>query len=131
MKTREAAKMLYALARLLESCPNIEVEHAFSANAERRNTRKEMSSDQLMVNLDTLIKLSSIDKQQWIDFVNSNNISIELRPRDASRDVLGKILKYLEKNPEQKLNIQKKVESIASDNSLELTNALRLLLRRS
>lgn len=130
MKTREVAKALYALARLLETCPNIEMDKVVLCEPDASVKRTEMSDSELIVNLDTMVRLSSIDKQQWLDFVKLNNIAIDIRPRDASRDILGKILRFLDANPEAKYRLQNKVETISSESSQQLTTALRLLLGR-
>lgn len=129
MKTREVSKVLYTLARLLDTCPNMEIDQAIG-RVEKAPKNKQMSSEALVVNISTLLKLSAIDKQQWLDFAKSNGISLELRPRDASRDVLGKIFKYLENNPEALAKIERRVESVSPTISVELANALRLLMRR-
>lgn len=127
MKTRDAAKALYAVARLLDTFPNVELDSINKLDIHASN-EKAMSNDMIAVNLDTLIKLSTIDKRQWISFANDNNFGIDFRPRDASRDILGKILKYVELHPEAKQAIEKKATKISGSHSNELTNALRLLL---
>lgn len=127
MKTRDAAKALYAVARLLDTFPNVELSNINNINIESHNSNT-MSNDMIAVNLNTLIRLSAIDKQQWINFARDNNLNIDFRQRDASRDILGKILKYIEKNPEAQKAIESKATKISGAHSAELTNALRLLL---
>lgn len=124
MKTKEVIKTLKLLTSLLEASNKDIIEDIFTKKANN------FSHEQLIVNIDTLIKLGSIDKNQWIDFAKANSINIDVRPRDASRDVLDKILKYIEKNPDVQKIIAKKAENVSSMHSPELTNALKILMGR-
>ena len=85
-------------------------------------------SASLALNLATLAALSRIDKHEWIDFIEQHRFPIEIRPRDAARDILGKLLKFLEEEPAaiEYLQHRAQSESVAPP---ELSRALRALLK--
>lgn len=124
MKTHELAKALKLLAEILKSGPNVPLE-----DAELRHVGEGKSMQHIAVNLATLARLSQIDKQQWITLVETYEIPIEIRPRDASRDIMGKLLRHLEANPEEQERIQKPKAGETSESSPQLMKALSLLLK--
>ncbi len=123
MKTHDLAKALTLLARLLKSGPNTDLEELTSLNSQRRRGRGEA-----LVGLSTLANLAKVDKQQWITIINDHGFSIEVRPRDASRDLIGKLLTYLEQNPEARKQINESARRQSTNVSPELTRALSILL---
>ncbi|MEQ8594706.1 MAG: hypothetical protein RIC04_13620 [Parvibaculum sp.] len=124
MKTHEIAKLLMSLARALQSAPNQTLDDLASGGRKRRAP----DPDEIPVALGTLVALSDVDKNQWYKLIQENNFPIEIRPRDASRDVLGKLLRFLEQNPEARKKLTKsRVER--SSTSPELARALQFLLR--
>lgn len=130
MKIRDTIKTLKTLISLLESFEGTfqNVEDIYKIGKTKKN--KSMSEDEIKVNLTTLIKLSSVDKNQWLEFARNNNIEIDIRPRDASRDVLDKILKYLDNNPVAKEKIEAEADATSNVHSPELTKALKILLSK-
>ena len=126
MKTHEFARALQLLARALKNAPNVEVdgfEQFFNAPV------KWQASDKIAVNLNTLVELSRIDRHQWLALINQHGFPIELRPRDASRDILGKLLRYLEANPTAREKLRQSVSSKVAQASPELMRALSFLLK--
>lgn len=124
MKTHEIAKALTALAKALRSLPDSEIEDLPSLIANER-TR---DSANIAISLSTLAQLSAYGKTEWIDVIRDFNLPIEVRPRDAARDVLGKLLSYLEQNKEERDRISREARS-RSRSSSEVTSALQFLLR--
>lgn len=53
---------------------------------------------------------------------------IDVRPRDASRDIIGKLLKFLEENPDARNRLNHAAQKGRSETSPELARALQLLL---
>lgn len=127
MKTHDLAKALRSLAALLESSQNVALEHAKFSSKETA----ELNSGQLAVSLSTLVELSRVDKQQWLAFIKELGFPIEIRPRDASRDILGKLLTYLENNQVAREQLKSKAAAKASQASPELMKALSSLLKDS
>jgi hypothetical protein len=127
MKAHELAKGLRALADVLERGPNSEVGNiSFSDQHSRR-----VSTSQIAVNLSTLAELARIDKSQWLSFVKDYSIPVEARPRDAARDILGKVLNYLESNPEARKQLKERATKRAAETSPELMRAFAFLLKDS
>jgi hypothetical protein len=90
-----------------------------------------VSTSQIAVNLSTLAELARIDKSQWLSFVKDYSIPVEARPRDAARDILGKVLNYLESNPEARKQLKERATKRAAETSPELMRAFAFLLKDS
>lgn len=127
MKTHELAKALTFLARTLKKGPDIDLRQMEVFDSEGRTDR----SPHVAVNLTTLVELSRIGKEYWRQFIKENRFPIEVRPRDASRDILGKLLKFLEKNPEARDRIRRQGAHKRTEASPELSKALSWLLEAS
>lgn len=126
MKTHDLAKALETLSRILRVGPNVLLDEMNSFEGLRRR-RPEPS--EIPLALSTLVSLADIDKFQWLEFIRSNGFPIEVRPRDASRDVVGKLLRYLEQSPEARKKITNSAERSRSQTSPELQKALDFLLK--
>lgn len=70
-----------------------------SPNMECADAKLLKKTDQIAVSLQALISLSKYSKQQWISVIEEFNLPIVLNSRASSRDVVGKVLSYLEANP--------------------------------
>jgi hypothetical protein len=121
MKTHEIATALTLLARLLKSGPNVPLEEF------GQTSRKAPDAGEIPVALSTLVALSGIEKAQWLALIKEHNFPIEIRPRDASRDILGKLLNYLEQNADAREKLVSNVQRVRP--SPELRRALDILLR--
>jgi hypothetical protein len=125
MKTHDVAAALEILARLLRQTPNEEL-NVLSAEKLRR---RKLDSANIPVGLSTLVALSGVDKQQWYAIIKEYGFPIEIRARDASRDILGKLLNYLEENPDGIKKLRSAPQTTRSDISPELMTALQHLLK--
>jgi hypothetical protein len=123
IKTHELASALTALAHILRKLPNQRLE-----DLELSAPRSRVDPSTIPVALSTLVSLSDIDKSQWALFIREHGFPIEVRARDASRDVIGKLLRFLESNPDarKKLSATSRTRSATSP---ELMRALDLLLK--
>lgn len=126
MKTHELANALTQMARALKEAPNMEI-----GDIRILHSEKLLANDgsNIAVNLQTLIDLSNIDRQQWVAFIEENGFEIQIRQRDGSRDILGKLLKHLEKNAEARKKLKDSISSKASKASPELMKAFSTLLK--
>lgn len=127
MKTHELARALDSLAKILRSGPDVELSQLQHETGWGKN--KPLRSDEIRIGLSHLVALSRVDKQQWNNLIEEYGFPIELRPRDASRDVLGKLLRYLEKNPEARNRLARSTTTPESKASPELMRALSTLLK--
>lgn len=125
MKTHDLAEALEQLARMLRASPNTPL-----SNIRVDGGRSAPSDHQIAVNLTTLAELSKVDKAQWIQLIRHYSLPIEVRPRDASRDILGKLLRFLEEHPDARRNLRNRVVHEQSTGaSPELLRALSVLMR--
>ena len=125
MKSHDLAQALNTLARILKSGPNVELSQL---------RLKEMfdsphSSNDLALNLSTLVSLSSVDKSKWLELIKEHGFPIEVRPRDGSRDIFGKLCAYLEANPQAQEKLKATATRSTSRSSPELMKALATLLK--
>lgn len=123
MKTHDVAKILSTLATALRSAPNQTLEELASTPS-----KKKPDAESIPIALSTLIALSDFDKGQWLNLIQEYGLPIEVRPRDASRDILGKILKHLEQNPDARKKLVQSTNKDRSETSPELLRALQFLL---
>jgi hypothetical protein len=124
MKTHEIAKHLSALSRVLRAGPNVELT---SLRVEEPASRK-VDASAVPVALSTLAMLSEFGKEEWLSFISEHNLPIDVRPRDAARDILGKLLKYLVQNPQVRNQLSHSSGKDRSTTSNELRRTLQLLL---
>lgn len=124
MKTHEVAKVLTSLANVLKAAPNQELE-GFG----RGKPDKKLKDSEVPLALSTLLALSELDKSQWLNVINEFRFPIEIRPRDASRDILGKILAHLAQNPDARRRLSLAAQGGRSETSPELMQALSFLLK--
>ncbi len=123
MKTHEFARALRLLAKALDNSPDVELtETAISP------LTKKMDASTMALSLSVLTDLARIDKRQWLSFVQENNLRIDTRPRDGSRDILDKVLRYLMENAEAREQLRERVARKSAHTSPELMRAFAFLL---
>lgn len=132
MKTHELAAQLSLLGKSLRQLPNIEIgemsESFFPSNLSKTNFRK-ISESEIPAALNALVALNDVSKQQWQDLISNYNFEIEIRPRDAKRDIVGKLLNYLADNKMARESLSNTGKKRNSGVSSELESALNLLLK--
>jgi hypothetical protein len=123
MKTHDLAKALGQLSKMLRALPNQELSD-LGATLSRSGLG---TSVDVGISLSALASLSKFEKSDWEKVVREFELPVDLRPRDAARDVMGKILTYLADNDSERQRVAMK-SRVASDEPSELSNALRFLL---
>ncbi len=128
MKTHDLAKLLNALAEALRLGPNVELESLgqILAGSQEAIARREMK-----VGITHLLALSKFDKAQWRTLIEEYKFPIEIKSTYSTRDVVGKVLGYLEKNEAARERLAKDSGAKASNASPELMRALESLLQKS
>ncbi len=124
MKTHELAKQLAETSKALRLLPNVEISQLGKATEQAGRIDKAS----IPVALSTLVALSDVDKRQWLLFIEENLFPIDVRPRDAARDILGKLLKFLEQNPEARNKLRNVAQKERTSTAPELKRALDILL---
>lgn len=89
------------------------------------------SESDLAMNILLLYNMSQVAKRDWLSFAERNKIEINQNIRDSSRDVLGKILKFLAENPNVLKQIELRVKKSKKDSSgrQELEDTINTLLK--
>lgn len=123
MKTHDLAKALTQLGKLLRTLPNQDLGDLGSTLSKSASG----PSADIGISLSALAALSKFNKSDWEKIAREFELPVDLRPRDASRDVMGKILTYLAENDAERERVAMKSRS-ATDEPSELSNALRFLL---
>lgn len=134
MKTHDIAKNLNSL--ITDNCaPNLKsaISEASgllmrSPNMESVDAKLLKKTDQIAVSLQALISLSKYSKQQWISVIEEFNLPIVLNPRASSRDVVGKVLSYLEANPSVLKTPKRTREKSNTTNTTNLQDTLNKLI---
>jgi len=70
-----------------------------------------LNTKQVAINLRTLHSLSKINKQDWLKLINEYGFDLNIEPRDSSRNIIGKLLSYLDANPQAIDTLKRKVEN--------------------
>lgn len=131
MKTHELSRALMSLAKILKIGPDIDVDDwSILSNVKPQTGHgASLKEDDIPMALYTLVKLNDVSKSQWLSLIKDFDIDVEIRPRDANRDIVGKILSYLASNPKARENLLKTSSKKNVSESTELANALNLLLK--
>jgi hypothetical protein len=132
MYTHDLADQLKKIAVFLKRGPNIEIDDlsTLANQLVHQAKAKPSATKDLPIALSALLSLSKVDKSEWITLINDLGLQIEVRTRDASRDILGKVLKILETEPEARDRLTRRVNSKEVHGSPELARALSSLLSR-
>jgi len=125
MKTHEIAKMLTALAQALRNGPNVNLEQL----TYRQPSRQKPNPSDIPMALSALVALSQFDKAQWRTVIEEYKFPIEVRNTESTRDIVGKILRHLEQDPEARRRLKQAVQRTKSDVNPELMTALNFLLK--
>lgn len=123
MKTHDLAKALTQLGKVLRTLPNQDISELGSTLSKSASS---VSAD-VGISLSALASLSKFNKSDWEKIVRDFDLPVDLRPRDAARDVMGKILTYLAENESERERVVMK-SRVATDEPSELSSALRFLL---
>jgi hypothetical protein len=124
MKTHEVAKVLTLLAQALRNGPNVSLEQMRNAG-----TKQAPNPSTIPVALSALIALSQFDKAQWRAVIDEFGFPIQVRTTESTRDIVGKILRHLEKDESARIKLKQSAQRSKSEISPELMNALNFLLK--
>ena len=125
MKTHEISKLLISLAQALKLGPNVELENL----KYRPTSRPKPNPSDIPMALSALVALSQFDKTQWRAVIDEYRFPIEVKNTESTRDIVGKILRHLEQDPEARRRLKQAVQRTKSDVNPELMTALNFLLK--
>lgn len=130
MKSHELAKHLMTLAKILKSGKDIDLDElSLAPFSMPKSHSASISDDEIPHALNMLVGLNNVEKNQWLQLISEFGFNIEIRDRDAKRDVVGKLLNYLTDHPEERKRLTGSKGKTAAKASAELSEALALLLK--
>lgn len=108
MKAYDLARALNQLSRILRAGPNVDVDdignlsvHSTAVRPARQREFNEVKGvNEKGTALALLAEMAAYNKSELIDLANQLNIPVQVRSADAVRDILGKILRYIQDNPD-------------------------------
>jgi hypothetical protein len=127
MDTHELSNALRVLANVLRSSPKVDIDNIREIMGGR--STKRLENKEIKIGLSHLVALSSVDKKKWMELIKEYNFPIDIRPRDSSRDILGKLFRYLDRTPEARERIKTSTYEAGMKASPQLMKALDSLLR--
>lgn len=138
MKTHDLSKALTHLARVLRAGPNVNFEELTNLSTHISQPRLPRSSREPIdkvgatdrgTGLVLLAEMASYSKQELINLADELSIPIDVRKADAVRDVLGKILKYIQENPDFRERLVLRIDQSQSvEKTSSLARALAILM---
>lgn len=142
MKTHDIALILEEIAQIInkESYSKIDIPILKNTLNELQNLLKKNSNiecddarivrknDDVASNLKSLISLSNYSKQEWLSIIDEFQLKIELNSRASTRDIVGKVLSYIEKNPESLKRAKKSTQNKKTENTEILADTLEKLI---
>jgi hypothetical protein len=130
MKSHDFARHLALMAQALKAAPDIELESGMDwEGVFQKRSRPTVSDEDIPHALNMLVGLNNVNKQQWLSLIEEFGFVIDVRPRDANRDIFGKLLKFLSEHPEERARLVGKKSKKPIKESEELANALTILMR--
>lgn len=130
MKSHDFAKQLTLMAKILKSGNNVEMDDLeVSLFSMSKSSSANVESAEIPHALNILVGLNQVEKSQWLNVIEEFEFDIEIRARDANRDIVGKLLKYLANNPNERQRLVGKKSKGPIKASEELTDALTMLLK--
>lgn len=140
MKTHELAKALTHLSRVLRAGPNVDFEELTNLSTYLTQPRQAKPAREVMgtrekaekgAGLALLAEMASYSKQELLDLATYLGIPVEVRKADAVRDVLGKIIKYIQDNPDFRNRVVHDVnEKEPATRTSSLVRALAILMNQ-
>jgi hypothetical protein len=129
MKTHDIASALMSLARLLKAGQNVELKDWTGPSRPRTSEPidQAMAADAGLA-LNILVGLSRYNKGQWRSLIEAWGLPVEVRQSDSVRDLLGRLLNYLEEHPDVAQRIKNDAAKTSTKASPELMKIFSILL---
>ena len=127
MKSHAVANLLEKLAEVLRSAPNLELTSLGDLLAgidETKPADSRQRTNDVALGLQTLLALSRFKKGEWIELIDEWEIPITVATTFSVRDIVGKILNFLEQHPDFLLERASKSKQASS----ELMRTLAVIL---
>lgn len=129
MKLHKLAREMQVVAQKLMKLPNVEVKSLLDENSEEHifaHYSGLPTGGKGFIR--SIVELSKIGKKEWKHLIEEFSLPIEIRARDATRDLQDKVVRYLAENPSALDNLQR--ERSSTQMGAPLQSALNRLLGR-
>src|SRR4051794_34662649 len=97
MKTHDVARALNTLARALRDGENIGLESIAIGKPGEGHVQTSLGSNAPAA-LALLVRLAGYSKDEWRALIKELELDVEIKTTDSVRDILGRLLKYLNDN---------------------------------
>lgn len=129
LSTHEMADLLVMLARILRSMPEGPLEEELHRARFRDRERKFAAYSEPSA-LVALVGFSKFTKSDWVNFIHEMDLPINIDPKNASRDLMGKIVSYFADHPEGRARLKNMSRRGGKgDASQALLDAFSVLMR--
>ena len=129
MKTHDVARALNTLARALRDGENLGLESITIGKADDGQVQTSLGSNAPAA-LALLVRLSAYSKNEWRALIQELELGIEIKVTDSVRDILGRLLKYLNDNKDVHKKLLEKARKPQTNVSPELMKALSILMEK-
>jgi hypothetical protein len=129
MKTHDVARALNTLARALREGENLGLESISIGKSDDGRSQRSLGSNAPAA-LALLVRLSGYSKNEWRALIKELDLGVEIKTTDSVRDILGRLLKYLNDNKDVHSRLLEKARRPHSDVSPELMKALSILMEK-
>ena len=131
MTSHQVAEALIHLGKTLKKGPDVPL-HFITFGTGRQDQMffdsGRFRPEQAGAALSVLSALANVNKRDWQKLIEYYAWPIRFNPRDSSRNVLGKVLTFLQEHPEARKRLK---QTSAPSTSPQLMNALKVLLGES
>lgn len=129
LSTHEMADLLVMLARILRSMPEGPIEEELHRARSRDRERKFAAYSEPSA-LVALVGFSKFTKGDWVNFIHEMDLPISIDPKNASRDLMGKIVSYFADHPEGRVRLKNMSRrGVKGEASQALLDAFSVLMR--
>lgn len=105
ISTHELADLLVMLARMLRSMPEGPLDEEFKRKRFRDREQKTFAFNEPSA-LIALVGFSKFTKNDWVNFIHEMDLPIRVESKNASRDLMGKIISYFADHPEGRARLR-------------------------
>lgn len=129
ISTHELADLLVMLARMLRSMPDGPLEEEFRRKRFRDREQKSFAFNEPSA-LIALVGFSKFTKNDWVNFIREMDLPIQVDSKNASRDLMGKIIGYFADHPEGRARLRSiSKRGSRGETSQALLDAFSVLMR--
>lgn len=129
MKTHDVARALSTLGRALRESKNVALESITIQTNDNVEPQPSLGANAPAA-LALLVRLAGYSKEEWRTLIKELDLDVPIKPTDSVRDILGRLLKYLNDNKDIQDSLVEKASKPEANVSPELMKALSILMNK-